>query len=278
MRGVGVAEKAGAMTRVFSPRLPPDMTKGSLRLLMGKLARERKRRFRRNFRAWQASAGAALPPWLVRRFGHVVHHLDLWLIDYGFIREFYGNLHQVTDGVWRSAQPAPRHLRAAAKRGIRRVINLRGEELYGGYWLEKETCARLGLDLVDLRLRSRAAPPRQDIAAMRALIEAIDRPTLIHCKSGSDRTGLFCALYLILRENVPVAEARHQLSLRYGHIRMTKTGILDHLFDQYLEYDARTPMPFVEWLDKIYDPEALVASFRKQGFIGRMSRGPHGGS
>ena len=156
MRGVGVAEKAGAMTRVFSPRLPPDMTKGSLRLLMGKLARERKRRFRRNFRAWQASAGAALPPWLVRRFGHVVHHLDLWLIDYGFIREFYGNLHQVTDGVWRSAQPAPRHLRAAAKRGIRRVINLRGEELYGGYWLEKETCDRLGLDLVDLRLRSRA--------------------------------------------------------------------------------------------------------------------------
>ena len=113
---------------------------------------------------------------------------------------------------------------------------------------------------------------------MRALIEAIDGPTLIHCKSGSDRTGLFCALYLILRENVPVAEARHQLSLRYGHIRMTKTGILDHLFDQYLEYDARTPMPFVEWLDKIYDPEALVASFRKQGFIGRMSRGPHGGS
>lgn len=256
----------------FSTGLAFDVTKGSLRLLMGKLARERRRRFRRNFRAGQARAGAMLPSWLVRRFGHVVHHLDLWLIDYGFIREVYANLHQVTDGIWRSAQPAPRHLRAAAARGVQRVINLRGEEPYGGYWLEKETCDRLGLELVDLRLRSRAAPPRHDIAAMRALIEAIDRPTLIHCKSGSDRTGLFCALYLILREGVPVAEARHQLSLRYGHIRLTKTGILDHLFDQYLEYDARSPTPFAEWLDTIYDPEALVVSFREQGWLGRLPR------
>jgi protein tyrosine/serine phosphatase len=107
---------------------------------------------------------------------------------------------------------------------------------------------------------------------MRAIIAAIDRPTLIHCKSGSDRTGLFCALYLILRENVPVADARHQLSLRFGHIRLTKTGILDHLFDQYLEYDARSPMPFAEWLDTVYDPEALVASFRRQGWLGRLRR------
>lgn len=257
----------------FAPGLALDVTKGSLRLLMGKLAKGRRRRFRRNFRAWQASAGAAMPSWLVRRFGRVVHHLDLWLIDYGIIREIYGNLHQVTDGIWRSAQPSPRHLRVAAERGVRRVINLRGEESYGGYWLEKEACARLGLELVDLRLRSRAAPPRCDIAAMCAAIEAIDGPTLIHCKSGSDRTGLFCALYLILRENVPVAEARYQLSLRYGHIRFTKTGILDHLFDQYLEHDARSPMPFAKWLDTIYDPEALVASFRKQGWLGRLSRG-----
>ena len=240
---------------------------------MGKLARERRRRFRRDLRAWQASAGAALPPWLVRRFGPAVHHLDLWLIDYGLIREVYANLHQVTDGIWRSAQPAPRHLRAAAERGVRRVINLRGEETHGAYWLEKETCARIGLELVDLRLRSRAAPSREDIAAMRAEIAAIDRPTLIHCKSGSDRTGLFCALYLILMEGVPVAEARRQLSLRYGHVRLTKTGILDHFFDQYLEHDARSPTPFAEWLDALYDPEALVASFRSEGWVRRLSRG-----
>ncbi len=240
---------------------------------MAKIAKGSRRRFRRGLRAWQASTAAALPPWMVRRFGPAVNHLDLWLIDYGVLREVYGNLHQVTDGLWRSAQPAPRHLRAAAERGVRRVINLRGEETHGGYWLEQETCARLGLDLVDLRMRSRAAPSRNDIADMRKLIATIDQPTLVHCKSGSDRTGLFCALYLILREGVPVIQARHQLSLRYGHIRMTKTGILDHLFDQYLEHDARSPMPFAEWLDAVYDPEALVASFKAQSWMKRAAWG-----
>jgi protein tyrosine/serine phosphatase len=129
------------------------------------------------------------------------------------------------------------------------------------------------MDLVNLRLRSRAAPSHADLAAMRAEIAAIDQPTLVHCKSGSDRTGLFCALYLIFREGVPVAEARRQLSLRYGHIRVTKTGILDHLFDKYLEHDARSPMPFAEWLDAVYDPKALVASFRSESYLKRASRG-----
>ncbi|MFN3745887.1 MAG: beta-lactamase hydrolase domain-containing protein [Hyphomicrobiaceae bacterium] len=239
---------------------------------MGKLAKEQRRRLRKGMRAWQLSTAAALPPWLARRFAPAVHYLDLWLMDYGAIREVYANLHQVTDGIWRSAQPAPRHLRAAARRGVRRVINLRGEEAHGGYWLEEATCARLGLELVTLRLRSRAAPSHGDIAAMRAAIAAIDGPTLIHCKSGSDRTGLFCALYLIFREGMPVVDARRQLSLRYGHVRVTKTGILDHLFEQYLDDHARSPIPFAEWLETVYDPDALAASFQAEGWPRRAVR------
>lgn len=239
---------------------------------MGKLAGQQRRRLRKAARAWQAQTAATLPRWLVNRFGPAVHHLDLWLIDYGVVREVYCNVHQVAEGIWRSAQPAPRHLRAAAGRGVRKVINLRGEEEHGGFWLEQETCARLGLDLINLRLRSRAAPTRNDIATMRTLIAEIDGPTLIHCKSGSDRTGLFCALYLIFREGVPVDEARHQLSLRYGHVSLTKTGILDHLFETYLEHDARTPIPFGEWLDAVYDPQVLVSSFEAEGWRGRTAR------
>lgn len=235
------------------------------------IAKRTRRRARRGFRAWQVSTAQSLPPWMVRRFGPAVNRLDLWLIDYGVLREVYPNLHKVADGLWRSAQPAPRHLRAAAERGVRRVINLRGVEAHGGYWLEEEACAHLGLSLVSIRLKSRAAPSRNDIAVLRAEIASIEVPTLVHCKSGSDRTGLFCALYLILREGVPVAEARRQLSWRYGHVRVTKTGILDHLFDQYLAHDARTPMPFGEWLDRVYDPQALVASFRAQGLMNRAT-------
>jgi protein tyrosine/serine phosphatase len=239
---------------------------------MVKLAKAQRRRMRTSVREWQVSAAAGLPSWLVSRFGPAVHYADLWLIDYGVIREGYANLHQVTDRIWRSAQPAPRHLRALAARGVRTVINLRGAHPYGAYWLEQQACARLGLDLVDIKLKSRAAPTRAELARIREAIAAIDGPTLIHCKSGSDRTGLFCGLYLILREGVPVVDARRQLGLRFGHISLTKTGVLDRFFDHYLDYAAREPIEFTAWLDTIYDPAALTASFRSGRWHRRTAR------
>jgi protein tyrosine/serine phosphatase len=239
---------------------------------MGKLAKARRRRLRAGVREWQVAAAAGLPSWLVRRGGPAVHYLDLWLIDYGFIREVHANIHPVTDRIWRSAQPAPRHLRALAARGVRTVINLRGAHPHGAYWLEQQACAQLGLDLIDIKLKSRAAPTLAELALIREAIAAIDGPTLIHCKSGSDRTGLFCGLYLILREGVPVADARRQLGLRFGHIRMTKTGVLDRFFDHYLEHAAREPIEFTAWLDTVYDPVALTASFRAGRWYRRAGR------
>lgn len=239
---------------------------------MVKLAKARRRRMRTGVREWQVATAAGLPSWLVRRCGPAVHYLDLWLIDYGFIREAYSNTHPVTDRIWRSAQPAPRHLRALAARGVRTVINLRGAHPHGPYWLEQQECARLGLNLVDIKLKSRAAPTLEELALIRQAIAAIDGPTLIHCKSGSDRTGLFCGLYLILREGVPVADARRQLSLRFGHIRLTKTGVLDRFFDHYLEHAAREPVEFPAWLDTVYDPAALAASFHAGRWYRRAAR------
>lgn len=235
---------------------------------MVKLAKDKRRRFR----DWQSAAGARMPRWLTRRFGSTVHYLDLWLVDYGVLREIYPNQHRIVGDIWRSAQPAPRHLRRIAAHGVRTIINLRGPEAHGAYWLEQEACARLGLELVDVKLKSRAAPKIAELARIRDAIAKIDGPTLIHCKSGSDRTGLFCGLYLVLREGVPVADARHQLALRFGHIRASKTGVLDHLFDLYLEDAARAPIAFTDWLDTVYDPVALTASFNERRWYRRAAR------
>ncbi len=239
---------------------------------MGKLTKEQRLRRREEMRAWESATAARLPPRLGKRFIPFMRRLDLWLVDYGFIREVYVNWHQISANVWRSAQPAPRHLRWAARRGVSKVVNLRGDESLGAYHLENEACAELGLDLVDLKLKSRAAPTREALQLMRQQIAAIDRPTLIHCKSGSDRTGLFCALYLALGEGVPVAEAKRQLGVRYGHLRITKTGVLDHLFDQYLEDTARQPISFADWLDTVYDPDKLTASFQQMRWHRRVAR------
>ena len=87
-------------------------------------------------------------------------------------------------------------------------------------------------------------------------------PAVLHCKSGADRVGFFAALYLLVHEGRPAAEAMEQLSLRYGHFRFAKTGILDAFFERYRAEGEAKGVPFLEWVERSYDPEALERDFR----------------
>jgi protein tyrosine/serine phosphatase len=178
--------------------------------------------------------------------------------------------HRVGPKAWRSAQPAPRHIRALKRRGLRTIVNLRGERLCGSYWLEQAVCERKGIRLVNFQIRSRAAPTREEVRAARDLFDTIEYPMLMHCKSGADRVGLMSALYKFLKEGVPLEEARKELALRYGHIRQADTGILDRFFEKYLEDNKRQPIPFFEWLDTVYDPDQLKHEFHAQGWARRL--------
>ncbi|MEM6850159.1 MAG: protein tyrosine phosphatase [Pseudomonadota bacterium] len=186
----------------------------------------------------------------------------LLLGDHGFLRYAYSNVHALSPRMWRAFQPAPFHVRKFAKMGVRTIINLRGESPTGFYLLEKEACARLGVKLVNFKVFSREAPSRETLLAARTLFQDIDYPALMHCKSGSDRVGLMSALYLHGHENRPLTEALKQLSLRYGHIKQGKTGVLDHFFQSYQTYAAQTPIAFYDWVEKIYDPASVKADFK----------------
>ena len=132
---------------------------------------------------------------------------------------------------------------------------------------------RHGVKLVNIVLRSRAAPSREELHAIKALLDTITYPVLIHCKSGADRAGLMSALYRIEREGVPVEEARHQLSLKYGHIRQADTGVLDYFFERYLADNARTPIAFWDWVETKYDADEVNSSFRASSFANRLVNG-----
>jgi protein tyrosine/serine phosphatase len=198
--------------------------------------------------------------------------MDMLFIDHGILRLIYVNRHRVGGRAWRSGQPTPRHIRALKRKGLRTIVNLRGERLCGSYWLEQAICARKGIALVNFQIRSRAAPTAAEIKAARELFQRIEYPMLMHCKSGADRVGLMSALYRHFQDGVPLAEARRELALRYGHFRQADTGILDRFFEKYLEDNARRPMPFLEWVDTVYDPDELLRSFRAGGLSGRILR------
>lgn len=196
---------------------------------------------------------------------------DLLLVDHGFLRELYLHKHKVTDDLWRAAQPGPRHLAKAARDGFRTILNLRGARANdGGYLLEREACERHGLTLVNFPIRSRGPLERQTLLAALDIWETMETPILMHCKSGADRTGFMSTLYLWQREGRPLKEAMGQLSLRYGHIRQAKTGILDFFFDTYAAREAETGIGFRDWVETEYDPSALKAAFKAQWFAGMV--------
>lgn len=125
--------------------------------------------------------------------------------------------------------------------GIKTVLNLRGATRHSHYKFEVETCEALGLALIDIPLSARSAPPKVRLLEVVDLFSTLQKPFLMHCKSGADRTGLVSAIYLMSVEGQSVEEAKKQLSFRFLHLAFTKTGILDYII---WSYRKRTELVF----------------------------------
>ena len=200
----------------------------------------------------------------------VVDWAELIFKDHGFLRLYWHNEHEIAPGMWRCNQPSPGRIRIAADRGIETIINLRGPRADGGWRLEAEACTKYGLTLMDYTARSRAAPDKQMLHAAEALFTEMNLPAMMHCKSGADRAGLMAALYLLIVEKRPAREAAKQLAWKYGHVKQAKTGLLDAFFAAYFPYEDRG-MAFFDWVDEIYDPDAITRDFKAKGWAVRLT-------
>jgi protein tyrosine/serine phosphatase len=199
------------------------------------------------------------------RAGRARAWASMLLVDHGVFRLLYPNRARVSEMLWRSSQPSPGQIAWFAAHGGRTVVNLRAGREYGSWPLQREACQRHGLTLVEFVLRSREAPSRETLLGARAFFAGLEYPILVHCKSGADRAGLFAALFLLVTRDAPVAEARRQLSLRFGHFRFAKTGILDAFLDAYEKEGEAKGIAFLDWVERIYEPATLAERF-KPGF------------
>ena len=186
---------------------------------------------------------------------------DMTWSDHAFLRTWWTNEYWVSDEMVRTNQPWPYQIRKWARRGVKTVINLRGGIHTSFHALERHACEELGIKLVNFTVESRGAPNPADLHRAKQLFEEIAYPALMHCKSGADRAGLASVLYLHFRKGEPIETARRMLSLRFGHVRQGKTGILDAFFDAYLAEGAPKGMSLLEWADTSYDPDAFKKSF-----------------
>jgi protein tyrosine/serine phosphatase len=146
------------------------------------------------------------------------------------------NFHTIVSGeAYRSGQMDSAQLsRVIQEYGIKSVINLRGTDAPALYQGEMETAKRLGVQHYDFSLSAidELTVPQMD-EIIRTLREA-PKPVLIHCKAGSDRTGLVSALYCLTLKGETPAQADRELSVWYGHISLSKTIAMDHSYWHYV--------------------------------------------
>ncbi len=130
-----------------------------------------------------------------------------------------GNFHEVEKGlVYRSSWLGAEKLEQAVNRlGVKSVLNLCGEQP-GATWYEGEVevSLRRGVNFVSMGLSANTALDAAQLAKLTDVLRDAPKPLLIHCRSGSDRTGLASALYVALRGG-SYHDAQDQLSLFYGH-------------------------------------------------------------
>lgn len=193
--------------------------------------------------------------------------------DHGLLRAFWHNMHEISPGVFRSNYPDPGRIAALAERGVRTVISLRGRGANPWSLLEAEACERYGIELHCVALKAKASPNRDALLELISLFRRVEKPLLIHCKSGADRAGLASAIYLMVIDGEPVSRARRMLAARYLHLPFLGTGILGCLLD---EFSASGFRGFEAWVTEAYDAEALQAKFeaRRRGDMNRSSNSP----
>jgi len=195
-------------------------------------------------------------PW--QRF---LSHIHFQLMDHGFLRIIWTNFYQFAPGAYRSNQPSPRRIKKYADRGIRTIVNLRGSPSQSHFLLEKEACKKFGVELINCSMWARSLTPKHFIIELFDVFDKIEKPFVVHCKSGADRASLAAAFYLIYSQGYTVSETRNQFSLKYLHLKFSRTGVLDFLMDVYEKEGEAKNISLRDWITSHYDAEALTDQF-----------------
>lgn len=180
-----------------------------------------------------------------------------WLKDHGFLRTIWRNFYKLDDQVWRHNHPSSARLAQLKAMGAASVLSLRGANGDVSK-MEAAACKALDIPFQTVSLRALALPAQSQLIALFDAIRNMPKPMVIHCKSGSDRTGLASVIYLHAFKDVPLAEARGQLSLRFIHNSWGKARIVNRLLDAYADAHGETGIGMEDWVRTQYDPTTLT--------------------
>jgi len=114
--------------------------------------------------------------------------------------EALGNFHLVAPGFYRSAQPNKDGYARLRQLGFKTILTL------------KEGAARERADAAPIKVESvpmsgLSAPSFEEVDRALEVVATAERPLLVHCQHGKDRTGFVVASYRVMVEGMDVDKA-----------------------------------------------------------------------
>lgn len=172
------------------------------------------------------------------------------------------NFHEVLPGrVYRSAQLSRSALlRAIDTYHLRTIVNLRGPRPASAWYdTEVAVATERGLVHEDIDFSPDALPTQPALARLVDVLLHAPEPLLLHCSSGSDRTGVASAVARIVKEGAALTAARAELAFAYGHLPFGPSREIARVFDLYEGFLAsrgirESPAAFREWVGREYVP------------------------
>ena len=115
------------------------------------------------------------------------------------------NLYRVEDGLYRAAQPTAKGFQELAALGVKCVLNVSGpgDDAY----VEKGSLKLFHVPMSALGLRDDRV-----VEALKIMADPHNRPLLIHCQQGADRTGAMVALYRVVVQGWTAEKAVEEMT------------------------------------------------------------------
>lgn len=165
--------------------------------------------------------------------------------------------------VYRSAQLSGQQFSdAIAEHGLKTIVSLRNPD-ERAKWYREELAAVATAGIAHRSVGMLQAAPTYDrVLDLHELLQTVERPLLMHCRSGVDRSGLAGAMVLLMEGTKTLDEIAPQVSWRYGALRPDSAGKV--FFAQYRDWlqragEPHSPARFASWLANDYvDPTGNV--------------------
>ncbi len=130
---------------------------------------------------------------------------------------------------------------------IRSVLCLRGGN---SVRQSKRATIAANASFIQVPISAKSLPHPDALLSIWHVAAAAERPVMVHCRAGVDRTGLALAL-IALHDTGSMSRARVELAFTTNwHIKAFGTEAMDQVLDQFEPFCGI--MSFPSWVDRVY--------------------------